>query len=216
MYTPEGHIDLRQRLAERLGPLALAIGLLISMGFPATYFAMGSSALQETGSYYAEELAAKFRHIILENPCLWKYQYHHYGYILEDIVDHQKYLSRIRILDEHERVIPGYGYATDRDAGWWDWHAPTASAHIMFSNRQVGTVQVEVSRRTLMRTSGQFLLISTVVGGCLALLAYLFPVRVVAGMEGHIQTLSWEMRAVYDRVWSICWVTPSNSPTTAR
>jgi signal transduction histidine kinase/CheY-like chemotaxis protein len=92
-------------------------------------------------------------------------------------------------LDEHARVIPGYGHASDADAPWWDWRAPTGSAPIIFNNRQIGTVQVEVSRHALLRTSWKFLLISTTIGGCLAFLAYLFPVKVVTGMEGQIQTL---------------------------
>jgi signal transduction histidine kinase len=104
-------------------------------------------------------------------------------------LDHQKYLHHIHILDEHARVISGYEYASDSEDPWWNWRAPTASAPTIFNTRQIGTVQVEVSRQALLHTSGLFLLISTTVGGCLAALAYPFPVKVVGGMEGRIRTL---------------------------
>jgi CheY-like chemotaxis protein len=189
MHSSAQHIDLGKPLANRLRLIALAIGLLIGVGFPATYVALGSSALHESAAHYAREIAEKFRPIILEYPKLWKYQEHRHGYILEDILHHREELRRIQILDEHGRVIPGYEYASAAAAAWWDWRPPLASAPIIFSDRQVGTVQIEVSRRALLATGWQFLLIATAVGGCLAALAYLFPVKIVAGMEGQIQML---------------------------
>jgi hypothetical protein len=165
MHLSAQSIDLGKRLANRLSPIALAIGLLISVGFPATYLALGSSALHENASHYAREIAEKFRPIILEYPKLWKYQEHRYGYILEDILHHREELRRIQILDEHGRVIPGYEYASAAAAAWWDWRPPVASAPIIFSTRQVGTIQIEVSRRGLLETGWKFLLIATAVGG---------------------------------------------------
>ncbi len=52
-------LGLGQMLAKRLLPLTLAIGVLLSVGVPVTFYNIASRNLQHTATVYAEELAER-------------------------------------------------------------------------------------------------------------------------------------------------------------
>jgi len=166
----------------------LAIGILISAGFPAAYYLLESAALRHHASDYAGELSRQLSSLVLESPSLWKYQAQKYVQVLHRFLP-GKDIMGIRVLDEAGQSITGYEVRTGNADGRWGFRAIVGSAPLRFNNRVMGTVQVTVSRWPVLRASLLLLLLSTSFGAGLALLAYFFPVRVVAGMEGQIGNL---------------------------
>jgi hypothetical protein len=188
MSIPAGALGLRQGLARRLLPLTLAIGLLLSLGVPATYYLIGSHSLQRTATVYAEEFAERLGEFVFNAPTLWKYQAQKYLQLLHQFVPHKELVS-INIIDEASRSISEYTHTTAQSKVWWNRSAPMGSAPIRFNNRQVGGVQIQMARDTLLRTTLLLLLCSTTVGVGLALLLYHFPTKVVGEMETQIREL---------------------------
>ena len=187
MEQPQGQLGLGQRLANRLYPVTLVIGFLISLGFPATYYVLESDALKRTATIYAQALAEKLEGFVLESPVLWKYQSHKYNQILGNDLILQS-ATTIRVLDSAGQSISGYEYTSDKTIFWLNRYA-VGFAPIIFNNRQVGTVQIEMSQDTILEITSVLLLVFTVVGTGLAVLVYRFPVKVVQEMEGQIQNL---------------------------
>lgn len=188
MQTFTGRIPLSQHLARRLYPVAVLIGILISLGFPASYFILESAASRQLATTYAGELSEQFHDLILEAPDLWKYQAQKYIQVLSHYLV-RKDVTRIQILDEIGQPISGYEYTTPTTTTWWNRHAPQEPAPILFNNRRIGTVRVSVSRGPLLRNTLMFLLLSTVVGTGLALFICRFPVKVATGLERELQAL---------------------------
>ncbi len=188
MRLPGERIGIRQQLARRLYPLTLAIGILISGGFPTAYYLLESAALRHRAIDHAEELSHQLHSLVLENPSLWKYQAHRYVQVLSHFLPGKDVIG-IRVLDEAGRSITGYEVRTGKAEGPWASWAIVGSAPLRFNNRILGTVQVRVSPWPVLRGSLLLLLVSTGFGVGLALLAYFFPVKVVAGMEGQIESL---------------------------
>src|SRR6266853_1605024 len=181
-------LGLGRGLAKHLLPLTLAIGVLLSVGTPVTFYYIASRNLQHTATIYAEELAERLGEFVFTAPTLWKYQVPKYLQLLQQFVAHKE-LTSIDILDEAGRLIPDYNHSAAEAAVWWNRAAPLGSAPIRFNNRLMGTVQIRVSRDSVLRITLYLLVGSTLVGLGLARLVYCFPVAVVAGMEGQIQTL---------------------------
>ena len=175
-------------MADRLYPVALGIGLLLSLCFPAAYFILGYNALRDTAKLYAEELSEKFGRHALEVPGLWKYRSAKHMQLLREFLPY-KDVTTIRVLDENGYSIRWHEYTTAKAETWWNRYAPVGSAPITFNNRTIGTVQIGISQSSLLRFAIPLLLLSTTIGGGLALLVYLYPVKVVAKMEEQLQDL---------------------------
>jgi PAS domain S-box-containing protein len=182
MRNPEGEIEIGRRLAKRLYPLTLAVGFLISGGLPATYYVLQSAALRQAATISAENISHRFQVLVVDAPSLWKYQTYKYNQILGDFL-HTVDVTSLRILDEAGRVITAYEHRTAKAEAWWNRYPPAGSAPITFNNRVVGTVQVGVSRGAVLGMTLALLLLSTGVGIGLAVLLYVFPVKVVRGLE---------------------------------
>jgi two-component system sensor histidine kinase/response regulator len=183
-----GTLGLGRGLAKRLLPLTLAIGVLLSVGVPVTFYWIASRSLQRTATLYAEELADRLGEFIFTTPTLWKYQAPKYLQLLQQFVAHKELIS-INILDEAGQPISEYSRNTAEAKVWWNRAAPVGSAAIRFNNRQMGMAQIQVSRGSVLRTTLFLLVGSTLVGMGLARLVYRFPLAVVTGMEGQLQTL---------------------------
>ncbi len=179
MEQAGGEINLGRRLASRLFPLALAIGILLSLGLPATYYVLEFNALGRAATIDARRLSERFRGLMLEAPALQ---------ILREFVPYKE-VTVIRVLDEAGRPIIGYEHKTAAAGAWWNRYAPRGSAPIVFNNRQVGTIQVGVSQSALLRVTLGLLLLSTATGASLAFWIYHFPVRVVTRMEEEQERL---------------------------
>ncbi len=188
MEKAEGEIGLGRHLASRLFPVALGIGLLICVGFPAIYYVLQSTALRNTSRIYAEDLSKELGGLILEAPDLWKYRSEKYSQLLHDFLPY-KSVTSIRVLDEAGRPIPGLDYATATDGAWWNRYAPRGLAPVVFNNRRLGTVQVKASQIAVLRATLLLFFIFTTMGVCLAIVIYRFPVKVVTRLEGEMKAL---------------------------
>lgn len=190
MRNPKEGLGLARDLARRLVPLIVGIGLLISFGFPATYYFLGSGALRNTAAVYATDFSGYFKNLVVENPTLWKYQTLKYSQALQRFfLPYEKELVAVHILDDSGRPIISFDYATGETQSWWNFQAPIGFAPIVFGNQKIGTVQVVLSQKSLLGVTLVFLGISATVGGVLSFLVYFFPVRVVTGLERQIQDL---------------------------
>lgn len=194
MENPEARIGLKQRLANKLYPLALLIWVLISVGFPAIYYILEVKERNSTANNYAQNFSEKFKDIVLDAPTLWKYQHYKYKNVLRDTLQYNNEVTTIQILDAKKQSIPGYKYQADQADAWWNRHASFGSAPIVFNNRQIATVQVSLSQRDILEFTLAFFILSTTVGSSLAFLIYSFPVKVVGRMEGQIQDLIKEIQ----------------------
>lgn len=188
MEKPEAKIDLRQRFVNRLYPLTLLIWLLISIGYPAIYYVLEFTALRGTALLYAQEFSDKLQDLVVEDPSLWKYQNHRYNQILRHRLP-QEQVATVQVLDETGQSIADYEQKTEKAEVWWNCYAPIGPAPIIFNNHLIGMVQVKMSQDALLEMTGGFLVISTTIGTCLAVLVYFFPVTVVVGMERQIQDM---------------------------
>lgn len=184
----EAESSLAQRLASRLHPVAVVIGCLISIGFPVTFYILESASLKQTATIYAEQFSNNLEDLVLTSSILWKYQDQKYKQILQNSFAH-KNVATIRVLDEVGLAIAGYGYTNEKSKVWWNRYALVGSAPIIFNNRQVGVVQIEMSQNGVLGMVLVLLLISTFTGTGLAILVYYFPVKVVQGIEGQIHQL---------------------------
>lgn len=188
METSAQPIGLSKRLAKRLLPLALVIGCCISLGLPVTFYGIGSGALGHTAAIYAHELARALEHLVLETQSLWKYQAQKYDGLLQHFLPY-KNVVRIRVVDETGHPIIGYNHITTETEVWWNLRPPVGSAPITFNDRTVGTVEVYLSRKTLLLVTLGLFAGCIAVGVSLAVFVYAAPMRVVYRMEQHITGL---------------------------
>ena len=202
MMKMEKSIGLGKQLAKRLLPLSLGIGVLIGLGIPAIYYSLEANVLERSAAEYARDLSESLQTMVLETPDLWEYQAYRYQQILQRFVP-DKDVTAIWVLDEEGRRIPGFEYRLQgpEDAGWFSKR--TASAPILFNNRRVGMVEVQVSQRHLIVVTVSLLVLCSTLGVSVALLVYFFPVRVVTAMEGQIQRLVDDLRRSNDRLNSL-------------
>ena len=170
--TPEG-AALGARLGRRLRPLAVATGIVISLGLPMTYSVLEHAALKRDARRHAQEIVVQLRSRSLDQ-------------ILSDVA-RDPAIIRVRVLDAsgtvlrvHERFTP---------SSWWpELRAPLAYAASTY-DRDIRIVEVAVSQKALATVSAGLFLLSTVVGGAVALVTYFYPVRVVRGMERRVDAL---------------------------
>jgi signal transduction histidine kinase len=191
MTEPEREIglSLRRHLAARLHPAALAIGLLISVGFPTLFYALEYNALRTTAQVYGRQLAKHFEGLILDaGEDLWKYSAHKYSWILREFLFGREVLS-IRIEDEAGRPVIGYEYTAEGAGALWDRYAPVESVPIRFNNRILGNIHLQISQARIAGLTLVVLLASTAIGMSLAAFVYLFPVAIARRLEERI----WEL-----------------------
>jgi GAF domain-containing protein len=191
MRNTAGGVGLGRLLAKRLYPMTLAIGFLISVGLPVTYYLIESNALRRTATIHVQNLSEKLQALVVDAPglpTLWKYRTDEHSRILRELLS-WKDVTIIRVFDEMGQPVVGHERATAKVGAWLVRYGPRDSAPIVFDGRVIGTVQVEVSQGRLLAVTLALLLLSTTVGAGLAVLVYSFPVKVVRGMEGQIQDL---------------------------
>lgn len=188
MERPKDQIGIQRDLAKRLYPAILAVSILIAVGLPATYYFLASQALKQTATIYAQELSEELEDSILDAPNFLTSQPERYKENLRGLFSKEG-LVFVQVLDEKGASLPQYGYTAAKGAGWWNLRPVVASAPLILSNQRIGTLHVGVSQGYILgMTVGTLLLSSAVAGGFFAL-AYIFPTKVVKGIEGQIQEL---------------------------
>lgn len=171
---PAAHgIDLGGRLARRLLPSTILVGVLISLGLPAAYYALESRALSRTAAMHAREFAEELRALVLESPRPWQFPAEKSTRLLGTFVPF-KDVAALRVLDEHARPVPGLTYSSPR-RGRWPRPSSLGSAPVIVDGRPVATVEVLVSDASLPGVTLALLLGSTLVGIALAALVHAPP-----------------------------------------
>jgi PAS domain S-box-containing protein len=184
----DGRLDLRRRLARRLLPLTLGIGMLISAAIPAVNYAIESAALQQTAAAHARDVAHEVGHLITITPTLWRFQTAKIEALLRNF-RREAQVRTIRVVDASGRVVAEHRYGAPAGRGWRDRFDRVATVPIIFNNRTLGTVQVVVSAQVVLQATLMLLALCSFIGVSLALLAYRFPMRAVASVEGQIESL---------------------------
>src|SRR6185369_2211369 len=173
MLQRKEEIHLGSYLSRRLFPLAIGIGLLISVLFPVTYFILEYNNMSNTASFYATRFARSMHDLVMQSETLWKYQTYDYRKIL-DLLPLEKDIN-LEVLDETGKPVTVYEHINPKGSNWWDEFAPTASAPIRFNNRLIGTVKVSLSQDLLLTRTLLIFVVSLFVGTALAALSYFFP-----------------------------------------
>jgi len=96
---------------------------------------------------------------------------------------------QIIIRDETGKPVITTASEKDRDYVWLPHHDPVGTVPIKFNNKVVGSVQVKASQTGLIARSVVIALVSTTIGTALAMIVFLFPVKVTIRMEGELRRL---------------------------
>lgn len=195
---PSG-VGLRQYLARRLLPSALAIGILLSVSLPLTYYLLEAARLKQTATIYAKEIAEGMVVIIGESPILWKYQVQKYLKMIYDYTSN-KDIAHIHVFDERGQLISEYDVTHHHTAAEHARGETSGRAAVVFNNRPAGTVYVFMSLAAVIRKTFLIFLVSLVSGSGLAFFTYAFPLRVVRDADETIRKAHEELgRKVEER-----------------
>jgi signal transduction histidine kinase len=202
--TPQpAELGLSRQLGRRLVPASVLIGLLISLLTPVAYYLLQLQALRHAAAIHAEDVSEQLREVLLESGPLWKYQTTRMA-IVRDRVRPETGVTLIAVRDESGQPIAEWQQEAAGPAWWW---APPveASAPLVFNDRRLGTVEVEVSQGRLPLVAVFLLAGATALGSGLASFVYVYPVKVVRGMEGRIQDLVEALRMSHDELehWAV-------------
>src|SRR5947207_13106632 len=168
-------LALRNRLSARLRPLALAIGVLVSLGLPITFFALQYDALHREAHASAARLAARLPGADT-------------AAVVREFASAPDVVS-VRVLDRRPQSVPTMVVLNPQAEHWWNRHVPVGSAPIVVAAESIGTVEVALAQGRLLVITLGLLVMSTLTGVVLGILVYAVPVRVVGGMESHVAAL---------------------------
>jgi signal transduction histidine kinase len=176
---------LSAQLARKLLPLALAIGIIISLGIPAIYYQTEAARARGEASTYARMLAENIRKLASEAPELWKYQATKYSQMISDFVPHKDIL-KINLVDEQKNTINQYIHVVQETDRWGQFSIAGEPAPVVFNNRKIGEATISVSGRSILLSTLLALLICSIIGAGLAFFAYRVPMKEVSRLERDI------------------------------
>jgi len=176
MRDVSGKSGLVLRLSRRLRPLCVAIGVLISLVFPAAYYAVGLVALRDAARVEAGHLAGQLRPVLLADRALIR--------VIDEFLKHEDAM-RVLVLDQTGR--PVVKQETAAGPGWWSWYGPTGAVALVANDRALGSVQIAMSQNVLLARTLLFLLISVATGLGLALGVYRLAVNAISEAARHLQ-----------------------------
>ncbi|MBT0894554.1 histidine kinase [Geobacter hydrogenophilus] len=189
-----GHIAIAKQMANRLYPLALAIALLIGIGFPAVYAILAAEVQMNTATCHAGELAERLGKMAREDVTLWKFQNQKYAAVLDDFLP-QKNIMHVRILDESGKALTMFERVEAHGMPIFRPLALSSEAPIVFNRQTIGTVVIETASDRLIFSTLAVFLFFAVVGFGLAVSVYHYPTRVAKGLEGEIGGLIAELES---------------------
>jgi len=181
-----GEIALGRRLARRLSPVAMGIGLLMGIAPPAAEYTIESPRLESAAASYARDAAGALGAVLGEGRDLARTRRAAFDEATRHLLSGPEVIS-VRVLDEAGRVVPEYERRTSH--AWWNLHAPVGSAPILAGPHRIGTVEIAVSRGVLLKTVLAVFLVSVASTALLGFALYTSLSRIVAGMERRIQDL---------------------------
>jgi GAF domain-containing protein len=188
--TAEG-LGLRRRLSARLRPLALAIGVLISLGLPVTYYALQYNALRREAETSAARLAA-----FLPGAPDPEAVVRDFTRSIDAVVVRVEGKGTTTAVREVVVVTP----LADR---WWNRLVPVGTAPVLSAGETIGRTEVCLAQGTLIAITLGLFVMSTVTGVGLAFLVYAVPVRVVGGMEQRVAALVEEISRRGERLRTV-------------
>ena len=168
-------LALRRRLSARLRPLALAIGILVSVGLPVTYYVLQLNALQREATASAARLAARLPGADRAS-------------VVREFANASEVVA-VRVFDTRSRRVPTMTILTPRAERWWNRHVPVGTATVVGAGESIGAVEVSLTQGHLLLVTVGLLIMSTLTGVVLGVLVYAVPVRLVGGMESRVATL---------------------------
>jgi len=184
-------LGLRRRLSTRLRPLALAIGVLISLGLPVTYYVLQYNALRREAETSAARLAAFLPGAV--DP--------------EAVVrDFTRSIDAVVVRVEGKgpnRAVREVVVVTPLAERWWNRLVPVGTAPVLSAGETIGRTEVCLAQGTLIAITLGLLVMSTVTGVGLAFLVYAVPVRVVGGMEQRVAALVEEISRRGERLRTV-------------
>jgi GAF domain-containing protein/anti-sigma regulatory factor (Ser/Thr protein kinase) len=170
-----GTLGLAHRLGNRMRPLVLATGILISLGLPVTYYGLEFTTLCRDARRSAREIAKR-----LPDPP---------GTADVRELVRADAVAQVRVFDGSGHPLAGYEHLEFPGSPWWDVHPPAGWATAVSPRREARTVQVVLSQQRLVGITLGLLILSTAAGVGIALVMYLYPVGVVRRIEGQIGDL---------------------------
>lgn len=193
------NITITRQLAARLYPLALGIALMIGIGFPAGYAFLAAQAQVKTSTVYARELAERIGKLAFEESTLWKFQSQKYAAILDGFLP-LKNIAHVHILDEAGSPLRLYDHEEARGIPILGSFALRGEAPIVFNRETMGTVVIETPVDRLVLSTLAVFLVFVMVGCGMAASVYLYPTKVVKGLEGELEGLVAELESFNDTV----------------
>ncbi len=176
---------ISRRLARRLLPLIVLMGLFISLALPGAYAFLETHRLQHEAETHAKRLAFEVRRLALKAGPLWKYQHTKYVEILH-IFSADKNIKDIVLFDETGGTVAQHRPPGVSRKGLQGFVLRSEPAPIFFNNRKIGAVVVEVSAFFVLLHTFFALLFCSAVGIGLAVLVYRFPVRTTSKLEEEL------------------------------
>ncbi|MBI2219111.1 MAG: GAF domain-containing protein [Candidatus Rokubacteria bacterium] len=200
-------LGLGRRPGTRLRPLALAIGMVISLGLPLTYYAIEYGLLTREATHHAQDLGERLRQV----PSLGEAEFQA---LLGQFLPGRS-VTGIHVRERDGRLLAAYEH--EGRPGWWSVR-PTGYATVG-AGSDLRRLEVAVSQTGLLIVTVSLLLLSIAVGAGVAGIMYLYPVRVVRRAEAQVEDLitrqeslleasrvlasTLDLRAVLDRLTEI-------------
>ena len=176
-------LALRRRLSARLRPVAIAIGVLISLGLPVTYYVLQFNALQYEAEVHATRLANRLPGAGDADALVREF-----ARTLDAVV--------VRVAPIKPGVVREVLVVTPLADRWWNRLAPLGTAPVLVAGEAAARTEVCLAQGTLITVTLGLLLMSTLTGVGLAFLVYTVPVRVVGGMEDRLADLITEQESL--------------------
>ena len=186
MNENDGQNALTRQLARKLLPLALAIGLIITLLIPGIYVYLQYVQVKGEAGAYAKMLSLNIRKLVAEAPALWKYQATKYSNMIDGFLPHKEILH-VEITDEQRTAIPQYEHREQRRLRWGEYRIYGEPAPVLFNNRRVGEIRIALSGYPIFLSGLLALLICGAIGTSLAFIAYRFPLKVTAALEKQLR-----------------------------
>lgn len=181
--------SIARNLSRRLFPLAFGIGFLISVGFPVLYGYLEYRSLKGQTVIHAHELAERLRLLASEGGTLGTQPARQYDAVIRGFLPY-KGVMIVRVFDGKGRTLVDYDQFKSESRSFWNLHTIFGEAAIVVGRDRVGTVMIGVTAAPSIRIAFYFFLFSSLVAITLTVIIYLYPIRVVARLEGDLRALN--------------------------
>lgn len=185
MNDPAKQKLLSYHLARKMLPLVISIGVLIAIVIPTFYFVIETNGAKQEATTHANRLAHEVKKIASDAGDLWKYQATKYSAILHSFIP-GKNIASILIYDEHGAPVSQFHHSEQLDTLWRPFLIKGAPTPIIYNNKMIGSVVIEVSGRNILIRSLVAFLILSGLGLGLAIIVYRFPLKIVMRLESAL------------------------------